>query len=343
MTSTLVETKTLKVVPSTTSLTWDSTKRQSDIVMLNASKTAKLVSGKAGAKAVLGKTGYLIGTATANFTFEIHSGKTLHVGLAENTRNLASLAAGTDLASIMLSDIKSDTDATFVLTTTALTITYNGRTTSTSLTGYTGKTMYPWLSDDTNGNGFSVSIALTILLTIQSNGNDQFVIDAGTQDLVLTAANVSISGTFGPAGDLDLASASALLNVPLSSTAGSFYETFASVGNTYAGVLNAPAAQEFTATRTGNVVVVNLGTLVPAAATGGAGTFATTIPLPATLLPPADVQLFIAATEDGVVVTGSAVVDAGGIITFSVGVAKATFAGVADAGFQDAMLTFSTI
>jgi hypothetical protein len=59
---------------------------------------------------------------------------------------------------------------------------YNGITKYIDVTGYTGQIMYPWLSDDTNGTGFSVSLArVTVMKTfVRENGDVVFTtIDEG--------------------------------------------------------------------------------------------------------------------------------------------------------------------
>lgn len=121
-------------------------------------------------------------------------------------------------------------------------------------------------------------------------------------------------------GGLNLNSAGALLNVPSSSTNGSFYETFTSVGNTFIGAFAVPIASEYTLTRIGNVVHMNIGTV------SGPGANATILyisqTLPVQFRPSFATSIPIRVESNSVNQLGLAMVDnlIGGM-TFQVGMA----------------------
>ena len=153
-----IDTNFLNINQELTSVRWNPAKRHPDIFLLNSTETAKLVDGKSGAKAILGNVSYTIGTDTDSIKYCVHQGSVIHVGFATSARDLSSLAPSTDLISEKY-DITHDTFMTLSLGLTMLTITYGNVKRVVDITGYTGLVMSPWLSDDTNGTGFSVSIA----------------------------------------------------------------------------------------------------------------------------------------------------------------------------------------
>jgi hypothetical protein len=183
----------LNINQESTSVKWNPSKKNSDIKMLNGTVTAKLASNKSGAKAILSNIAYTVGTSVDAVVFNVHHGSKIHVGLATVDRNLSSLAVGTDLLSKSFelssaTQIKMTLSRTLVSTgpdvyTSALTFLHNGTTTQLSASGYGGQIMYPWLSDDTGGTGFSVSLSKVSVLKsyIREDGSAVFstVTDGG--------------------------------------------------------------------------------------------------------------------------------------------------------------------
>lgn len=162
---TLIDTCRLQVNQEVTDLRWDNVKKHPDIQLLNSVVTAKLVSQKSGTKAILSKKGYLIGTDSESLTYKIHQGSKIHVGFAENTRELDNLQVASDLVSTPIT-ITNDENLKMTLAPGELTITHGGTSVVLDLTPHVGKTMYPWLSDAVGGTGFSVSIIKTSRLSI---------------------------------------------------------------------------------------------------------------------------------------------------------------------------------
>jgi hypothetical protein len=177
----LIDTDTLHINQSVTSLRWDANFKHPDAVLLNSGTTIKLLSKDSGEKAVLANSGYIIGTDVKSFLYKINQGNVIHVGLSENTRNLASLISGDDLISHKLTVTKS-TVVELDLSLTELKITYNNRTTTIDITSYNGKTMYPWVSDDNSVGGFSVSIFKRARLSIYVNNENTVVFETYSSD-----------------------------------------------------------------------------------------------------------------------------------------------------------------
>jgi hypothetical protein len=174
---TVIDTEILNVNQGKTSLLWSATKRASGVSLAGGNATAKLRNGTAGTLGILGNTGYVIGTDTDKIEYNINSGSTMHVGIAQITRDLTSITPGSDLASLAITSVGNGTVLTMCITTTALIITYNSSTTSISLTGYTGLTMYPWLANADDGVGFSVSISKISALKISVDTNGDILFD----------------------------------------------------------------------------------------------------------------------------------------------------------------------
>lgn len=140
-------------------------------------------------------------------------------------------------------------------------------------------------------------------------------------------------------GSVDLNNTGALLNVPSSSTAGSFYETFTSTGNTFAGAYAVPIAKEYKLTRIGNVVSMFIGTVSGAGA--NAGIIFITQGMPAQFRPSELLAIPIRVQDNSAFVLGVALIDnlVGGM-TFSVGMASATFATTGNCGLSGVVLTW---
>ena len=143
----LIDTDRLQVNQSITSLRWDAILKHPDFSILNLGVTAKLTSRNSGEKAILSNTGYLIGTNTESITYKVHQGSVIHVGFAEKTRDLTSLVAGNNLVSHKLK-VEPNSTINIDLSMTELKITYSGIVKTINITGSSGRTMYPWVSDD---------------------------------------------------------------------------------------------------------------------------------------------------------------------------------------------------
>jgi hypothetical protein len=159
----------LNINQDSTSVKWNPAKKNSDIFMLNGIKTAKLSANKSGEKGILGNISYIIGTDVDAIVYVVHQGSVINIGLATSTRSLSSLASGTDLISQQFS-VTRDTTITMTLSRTLVSTlpnVYNStllfkqdeKTIAVDVTAFNGQVMYPWLSDDSNGTGFSVSLS----------------------------------------------------------------------------------------------------------------------------------------------------------------------------------------
>lgn len=211
-----IDTNFLNINQESTNAKWNPAAKHPDIEMLNGTDTAKLVNGKSGTKGILGNVPYVPGTTQDTVKYCIHQGSVIHVGIATATRDLTTLAPGTTLASQRF-EVTHDTTLTMSLRRTLvstspdvyssrLTFIYKGVTTYLDVTGYTGQIMYPWLSDDSEGTGFSVSLArVTVLKSfVRENGDVVFsTIDEGgisrrivfeTGDSDTTFDNLGFSG-----------------------------------------------------------------------------------------------------------------------------------------------------
>lgn len=187
-----LDTNFLNINQKVTTVKWNPSKKHPDIFLLNTAETAKLVNGKSGEKAVLSNITYIPGMTIDTVKYCIHQGSVIHVGIATTARDLTTLAPSTNLASMKF-NVTHDTTLTMSLSRTLvssgpdvysskLMFVYKGITTYLDVTGYTGQIMFPWLSDDTNGTGFSVSLArVTVMRTfVRENGDIVFTtIDEG--------------------------------------------------------------------------------------------------------------------------------------------------------------------
>lgn len=176
-----IDTNRLQVNQANTDLRWDTKLRHPDISILNTGVTVKLTAKNSGTKAVLGNTGYLIGTASESISYKINQGSVIHVGFAEITRDLSLLVPGANLVSQQL-EVSADTTVYLDLSTTELKITYNNVTTPISLAGYVGRTMYPWVSDDNATGGMSVSIYKTARLSVYVDAEGRVVFETSTSN-----------------------------------------------------------------------------------------------------------------------------------------------------------------
>ncbi len=194
-----------------TDVKWNPSKRQEDITLLNASITAKLVSGKSGEKAILGNISYTIGTDKDSIKYLVHQGSIIHVGFATASRDLTTLSPGSNLISQKYT-VTYDTIMTLKLGLTTLTITYGNATRTIDISGNTGQVMYPWLSDDTDGNGFSVGISRVSALKMYVDSNGDIVLDSVTASGVDTPIRfeTGTTGTVSFSGPLGLSAPSQL-------------------------------------------------------------------------------------------------------------------------------------
>jgi hypothetical protein len=205
----LINTDKLQINSTAKTTLWQTTKRNPDTELLNGAVTVRLPSTKNGSKGILGNQLLTVGTSLEKYKFKVHSGTVIHVGIAEVTRDLYSVTPGPDLASKMLT-VKQDDTVFMELTSTTLQITHNGITKGFSLSAYSGKVMYPWISGDVTGNGYSVSIfkdglaslsvdhftGSVVLQTFSNNGADRpLKIDTGSAATELTGGLTLTGGT----------------------------------------------------------------------------------------------------------------------------------------------------
>ena len=170
-----VETTCIEVIKEFTGLKWSSTRKHPDIELLNGGESAKLSAINAGVKAVLGNKEYVIGTDKEVWVYRIHQGSIIQVGMAEETRDLASLAANGDSVAIQY-DVTIDSQMRFFLYTDRLEIEYKGKRTNIDMALFSGKTMRPWITALPNTTGFSVSIARLRFIDISFNNEGSAVI-----------------------------------------------------------------------------------------------------------------------------------------------------------------------
>jgi uncharacterized delta-60 repeat protein len=199
-----VDCNELIVRSDVSALKWSTSNRDSSIKILNAALTAKSDNNKLGERAILAATGYVVGTAVESYRFRLFQGDAIMVGLAEGTRDLSNATPGTDLEFVELV-VTRDTEVNFDLTATSLIVTYGGARQIINLAAHAGKIMYPWLSDDAAGNGFSADIILTRTLNIgvdkegtvvfsTVNGNTSSVIEYDTGGSATTTQDTVATG-----------------------------------------------------------------------------------------------------------------------------------------------------
>ena len=152
-----VEVIDLKIIKQFTSLRWSAVHKHPDVELLNGATSARVTALKTGVKAVLGNDAYLIGTDKEVWIYRVHQGSTIQVGMAEETRDLTSLAANSDSVAVEL-DVVVDSQIRFFLYTDRLEIEYDGKRTTIDMYVFAGKTMRPWLTALPDTAGFSVSI-----------------------------------------------------------------------------------------------------------------------------------------------------------------------------------------
>lgn len=182
----IIDTNVLNVNQDVTSVKWNPARRQTDITLLNSTQTAKLESGKAGSKAILGNVAYTIGTSIDTLKFDIHRGTSLYFGLAVDDRDLTLTSIDSKAIGLLFIS-NANTVLTMSLTRTLvstgpnvysskLVYKYEGKTFEVDTTAYNGSVMYPWLADAIDGTGFSVDISKTTALKtyIDTNGDVVF-------------------------------------------------------------------------------------------------------------------------------------------------------------------------
>jgi hypothetical protein len=161
-----IDTNFLNINQEFTTTKWNLSIKHPDIFLLDNASTAKLNDSKSGSKAIIGNIAFIPGTTQDTVKYKIHQGSIIHIGIATSSRDLTSLEPGTDLASLKL-DVKPNTTLMMTIkkkrtsagVSSSLVFKYNDKITTINTTGYTGQNMYPWLSDDIDGTGFSVSIS----------------------------------------------------------------------------------------------------------------------------------------------------------------------------------------
>lgn len=210
-----IDTNFLNINQESTEVKWDPSKKSPDVYILNAGDTAKLSTGATGYNAILGNKAYIPGTSQDTIKYKIHQGGVLHIGLASADRDLSTIEPGTNLASVTF-ETKDDTFISMSINkvdrtppfnnTSTLDFDYGGKKSSLDISGYYGQTMYPWLSNNGDGERFSVSLSrvtvmrsfirkdgAVIFTTVDSSGNSRPIIfDTGTSPT--TFNNIGFAG-----------------------------------------------------------------------------------------------------------------------------------------------------
>ena len=154
--------------------------------------------------------------------------------------------------------------------------------------------------------------------------------------------NFSVSNTqVNCFATLDLHS-NPLTFVSPSSGTNSFYERFTSSGNQFSGPYASPISQEFTVTRTGDNVSINLGSLSSASTINNP--IVSSVALPISLRPQVGgTRIFIQCFDNSVSVLGNVLIsNSTGLLTINPGVAGGGFTSSGSAGFNQASITYST-
>jgi len=130
-----------------------------------------------------------------------------------------------------------------------------------------------------------------------------------------------------------------IANVLPSSAVGSFYEQFTSVGNNYSGALTLAILKEYSAVRVGNLVTVNIGSLL--AACSVATTITSSVALPVNLRPQQGTRFCVELFDNNVSVVGFCLVSATtGLIQFIP--VSGNYTPLGNGGFSQVMVTYST-
>lgn len=133
----------------------------------------------------------------------------------------------------------------------------------------------------------------------------------------------------------------AIVNVPTSSLAGSFYENFSSSGNNWTGPFTSPVSSQIIARRVGTNVIVRLGSI--SAASSNATSMTHTVALPASMRPLINVVAKIQVTDNSSSVVGTVTVSsATGLMTIFVGNGNA-FTPAGNAGLEGAFVSYAII
>lgn len=130
--------------------------------------------------------------------------------------------------------------------------------------------------------------------------------------------------------DLDLNNRS-IFDVAPSSTTGSFYQTFTSVGNLWSGPWAAPQSGEYTLVRVGRLVTATILIVNVVANTSLVAT--SSIPIPAVFRPANLTTVICRATDNGVVLTGTCFSQTSGVFIIGRGVNGQNFSGAGLTGW----------
>jgi hypothetical protein len=146
-------------------------------------------------------------------------------------------------------------------------------------------------------------------------------IDTDVKDTIITIGATNATETkIGSNEELkittgvDLKNSVSFLNVPFSSSAGSFYQKYTSVGNTWTG-FDAPQAYQYGYCRVGAHITLSLGTLT--APSAGGGVLTSTLALPVDIRPISDSYFPILVRANGVNLVGALKIATTGIMTIS--------------------------
>lgn len=239
-----VETVNLKVFKEYTDLRWSAIYKQKDISLLNGGSSAKLTSINSGTKAILANKEYQIDAVKEVWTYKIHQGDVIQVGMAKNTRDLESIDANSDHVFLQLNVLPDTSVKSSLNDNSTLTIEYDGKENIIDMSSFTGQFMRPWISAVGPGAGFSATIVGSRELSIYYDKNGSAVIDTtsgigigssliietGGAGLDIGGVPISISDlTATPPNDLSILEGTNRLGIVIKNVTGNLCVTGAEV------------------------------------------------------------------------------------------------------------------
>jgi hypothetical protein len=139
----------LVINPSTTKLKWNPAKKNTGILVLGVTDTAKTIS-HGEERGIISNTGFVVGTDSNAWYYDIKETVMLHVGMAPITQNFSTVV-GTAVDQLIKVTEGDKIRFTLKLVSTLSVRHERGDgtvlgITNHNMTAFTGKTMYPWVS-----------------------------------------------------------------------------------------------------------------------------------------------------------------------------------------------------
>jgi hypothetical protein len=192
----------LVVCPDTTDLKWSFTDKHPDIDILGPSDTAKTSTTATYERGILASQGFVVGTNIQKWYLDINIPSTIHVGMALLDQDLTTTVGALVHKTL---DVTSGDIVRFSLTAgSTLTVKHEKKKNITitnvyDLTGFTGQTVYPWVSSMgimsvriMYDNPFNIYVDSKG--SVHMNGQNNEIVDFSLDDIIENNGGSGVSG-----------------------------------------------------------------------------------------------------------------------------------------------------